>query len=174
MPDKKTTSVPFESSNMNKTCGQHWVICRAMSHRPICGGRSTRIWNRRAPGAGVHGCATGWVCAVAGWVTATACVLIGFGAAQLTNQSTGDQDRLVALEQNIDVLNRELILDRLQDEAAGTRLAGVYDARYVVRDDVQIAHALLQRATTDRSSSVRSAAIDALGPQLKQIPSVAN
>ena len=102
-----------------------------------------------------------------GWVTATACVLIGFGAAQLSNwQSAGDQDRLAALEQNINVLNRELILDRLQDDAAGTRLAGIYDARYVVQDDVQVAQALLQRAASDRSSSVRSAAIDVLGPQL--------
>jgi hypothetical protein len=59
-----------------------------------------------------------------------------------------------------------LILDRLQDEAVSTRLAGVYDAREAAQHDPQVAQALLQRAATDRSPSVRSAAIDALGPQL--------
>ncbi len=36
----------------------------------------------------------------------------------------------------------------------------------MVSDDAEIAQALLVRATLDRSVSVRSAAIDALGPQL--------
>ncbi len=169
MPDKKTTSVPFESSDQHEQ--RLWTALGDLPRgEPSPDMRrsfyqnleqaSTRRWSERLRDwLGIRN--------NAGWVTATACVLIGFGAAQLLNQeNTGDQDRLVALEQNINVLNRELILDRLQDEAAGMRLAGVYDARHVVQDDVQIAQALLQRAATDRSSSVRSAAIDALGPQL--------
>lgn len=169
MPDKKTTSVPFESSDAGEQRlwaalddlprGEPSPAMRRSFYRRLEQASSRRWGERLREWLGMRN--------NAGWVTATACVLIGFGAAQLTNeQAPGNQDRLAALEQNINVLNRELILDRLQDEAAGTRLAGVYDARYVVADDAQIAQALLQRAATDRSSSVRSAAIDALGPQL--------
>ena len=64
------------------------------------------------------------------------------------------------------MLNRELILDRLEDATAGKRLRGVIDAAYVVQDDAEIARALLMRATEDRVASVRTAAIDALGPSL--------
>lgn len=169
MPDKKTTSVPYETGDAAEQ--RLWSALGDLpSSEPSPDMRrsfyqrleqaSTQRWSERL---------RGWLGMRnnAGWVTATACVLIGFGAAQMANQpQTGDQERLVALEQNVNLLNRELILDRLQDEAAGTRLAGVYDARQVVADDVLVAQALLQRAVTDRSSSVRSAAIDALGPQL--------
>jgi hypothetical protein len=74
--------------------------------------------------------------------------------------------RLTALELNVASLQRELILDRLADDTVSTRLQGVVEASAVARDDQVIAQALLLRATRDRSSSVRSAAIDALGPQL--------
>lgn len=169
MPDKKTTSVPFESSDQQEQSlwaalddlprGEPSPDMRRSFYQRLEQAGSRRWGERLRDWLGMRN--------NAGWVTATACVLIGFGAAQLTSQqSAGDHDRLAVLEQNINVLNRELILDRLQDDAAGTRLAGVYDARYVVQDDAQVAQALLQRAATDRSSSVRSAAIDALGPQL--------
>jgi len=169
MPDKKTTSVSFESSDQQEQNlwaalgdlprGEPSPDMRRSFYQRLEEASSQRWGERVRDWLGMRN--------NAGWATATACVLIGFGAAQLTSQqSTSDHDRLAALEQNINVLNRELILDRLQDEAAGTRLAGVYDARYVVQDDAQVAQALLQRAATDRSSSVRSAAIDALGPQL--------
>jgi HEAT repeat protein len=100
----------------------------------------------------------------AGWLTATACVLVGIGVGHLTSKvEDSDGDRLAALEQNITELNRRLILDRLEDQAPGTRLRGVMDAASYAGDDVEIANALLVRATQDRVSSVRSAAIDALG-----------
>jgi len=169
MPDKKTTSVPFETGDAAEQRlwtalgdlprGEPSPDMRRSFYQRLEQANSRR-WNQRL---------RDWLGMRnnAGWITATACVLIGFGAAQLTNQpQSGGQDRLAALEQNINLLNRELILDRLQDDAAGTRLAGVYDARYVVADDARVAQALLQRAATDRSSSVRSAAIDALGSQL--------
>ena len=103
----------------------------------------------------------------AGWLTATACVLLGIGAGQLLDESgsTGT-DRLAVLEQNVSMLNRTLILDRLENDSAGKRLRGVMDAAFVAGDDAEIARALLQRATEDRVHSVRAAAIDALGPQI--------
>lgn len=100
----------------------------------------------------------------AGWLTATACVLVGLGVGHLTNTvDDSDSTRLAALEQNITLLNRRLILDRLEDQAPGTRLRGIMDAASYAGDDIEIANALLVRATQDRVSSVRSAAIDALG-----------
>jgi hypothetical protein len=99
-----------------------------------------------------------------GWLTAAACLLVGVATGQLAGN--GDTDagaRLAALEENVTVLNRRLILDRLDSEVPGKRLRGVLDAAYVAGDDAEIAQALLLRATADRVPSVRSAAIDALG-----------
>jgi hypothetical protein len=102
-----------------------------------------------------------------GWITATACVLIGVSVGQmLDGREDAGSLRMAALEENIALLNRELILDRLQDAAAGKRLRGVIDAESVVQGDMEIARALLVRATEDSVQSVRSAAIDALGPSL--------
>jgi hypothetical protein len=104
----------------------------------------------------------------AGWLTATACLLVGLLAGQLSfngsNKANDDADvRLAALERNIAELNRRLILDRLDDSAPGTRLRGIMDAASFAGNDIEIANALLVRATQDRVPSVRSAAIDALG-----------
>lgn len=102
-----------------------------------------------------------------GWATAAACMLMGFAFAQLSvERETLQPDRLAALEENMSQLNRELVLDRLQDNAPGTRLLGILSASDLVQNDPEIAQALLVRATEDRSPSVRSAAIDALGSQL--------
>ena len=70
-----------------------------------------------------------------GWITAAACVLAGIGVGAMLNQSpTAEPNRLAVLEQNVALLNRELILDRLEDAAAGKRLRGVVDPplRYLV------------------------------------------
>ncbi len=102
-----------------------------------------------------------------GWLTAAACLLVGLGVGQLFEKTSGDDiGRLAALEQNVSVLNRTLILDRLDNDSAGKRLRGIIDAAYFAADDAEITRALLQRATEDRVHSVRAAAIDALGPQL--------
>jgi HEAT repeat protein len=101
-------------------------------------------------------------------------MLAGVGIGQSLNDAgTNEPTRLAALEQNVAMLNRQLILDRLEDAAAGKRLRGVVDAAYFAQDDVEIASALLTRATSDRVDSVRTAAIDALGPGLKE-PAVGN
>jgi hypothetical protein len=101
-----------------------------------------------------------------GWLTATACVLIGLGTGQLLNEPANEDLRLAALEENVSVLNRSLILDRLENDTASKRLRGVMDAAFVAGDDTEIANALLLRATKDPVPSVRSAAIGALGSQL--------
>jgi hypothetical protein len=101
-----------------------------------------------------------------GWLTATACILVGLGAGQLFGSPADDDVRLAMLEENVSMLNRNLILDRLENDTASKRLRGVMDAAALVGSDEEISTALLLRATEDRVRSVRSAAISALGPQM--------
>lgn len=102
-----------------------------------------------------------------GWVTAAACLLVGLGIGALAGSGGNDAaTRLAVLEENVTMLNRRLILDRLDSDIPGKRLRGVLDAASVAGDDAEVAQALLVRATGDRVSSVRSAAIDALGSSI--------
>lgn len=107
-----------------------------------------------------------------GWATAAACLLAGLAIGQLSVDRGDDEGaRLAALEEKVTVLNRRLILDRLDSEVPGKRLRGVLDAAQLAGGDADIAQALLVRATDDRVPSVRSAAIDALGSSI-DAPSV--
>lgn len=107
-----------------------------------------------------------------GWMTATACLMVGLFIGQTTDQWLGgvaakDKDvRLASLEQDVAILTRSLILDRLSAPEPGKRLRGVLDASQIAGQDAEIAQALLHRATEDRIPSVRSAAIEALGQQV--------
>jgi hypothetical protein len=103
----------------------------------------------------------------AGWATASVCLLIGLVLSPLLRDSdSADQAALVTLELQVATLNRNLILDRLDSASASVRLRGVIDAVGVAEEDPEVARALLTRATDDSVYSIRSAAIDALGPQL--------
>jgi hypothetical protein len=102
----------------------------------------------------------------AGWLTVAASVLVGLGAGALLEKPADDGLRLAALEENVSMLNRSLILDRLENDTASKRLRGVMDAAFIAGGDTEIADALLLRATNDPVPSVRSAAIGALGTQL--------
>jgi hypothetical protein len=169
MPDRKITSLPFESADPAEQ--QIW---QALGDLPQAepSPRLRGAFYGELEKAGIRRWSSrlrGWLgfSNNAGWVTAAACLLIGFGAARLAVEQPGvEPARLTALEQSVASLNRQLVLDRLQNDEPGTRLLGVYDASALVGDDHQIAQALLVRASQDRSPSVRSAAIDALGPQL--------
>lgn len=168
MPDEKPTSLPFESDNPAEQ--KLWT---ALSDLPR-GEPSDRL--RRRFYSGLHEAVrrpwaerlSRWLgLRAGGWVTAAACLVLGFGVAQVTVRTPSETPRLVALEENMVRLQRELILDRLQDASANARLRGIVDATEVAADDPQVAHALLDRATQDPSLSVRAAAIDALGSQLR-------
>jgi hypothetical protein len=169
MHDRKNPTLPFESSDSDEQ--QLWQSLGdlpraeppASLRRSFYGElekASTPGWSERIRSwLGLSG--------KSGWVTAAACLLVGFGVAQLGVDRDGvEPARLVALEENINLLNRQLVLDRLQNDSPGTRLLGVHAASSLVQDDHQVAQALLVRASQDPSLSVRSAAIDALGSQL--------
>jgi len=169
MHDRKNPSLPFESSDSAEQ-----KLWQSLGDLPQA--ESPASLRRSFYGALEKASKPSWserirrwlgLSGNAGWVTATACLLLGFGFAQLAVESDGvEPSRLAALEENISLLNRQLVLDRLQNDAPGTRLLGVHSASSLVQDDQQIAQALLVRASEDPSLSVRSAAIDALGSQL--------
>lgn len=169
MPDNDSKSVPFESSEPAER--KLWA---ALSEVPR-GTPSSEL--RRRFYSSLHDAGRpGWtqrlgawlgMSANRGWITAAACLVLGFGFAQVIDWPASDTTRLSALENNLAELQRELILDRLEDASANTRLRGVIDASQVAASDERVARALLDRAARDRSLSVRSAAIDALGPHLR-------
>lgn len=169
MSDRKNPSLPFESGDPAEE-----KLWQALGELPQAEppARLRRTFYdelEKAESRSLSGRIRGWLgfSGNAGWVTAAVCLLVGFAVARIgVVTDTSEADRLAALEQNIAHLNRELVLDRLQDDDPGTRLLGVYDAGSLAQHDDVIAQALLVRASQDSSKSVRSAAIDALGPQL--------
>jgi len=170
MSDRKKTSLPFESSEIAEQ--KLWQALSDLPRAEPPANLRKNFYTKLETAASRNWSARirAWLGLSnnAGWITATACLLIGFGAAQLASEKSNfEPERLAALEENIVLLNRELVLDRLQDEAPGMRLLGVQDASSLVQNDQVIAQALLVRASQDRSPTVRSAAIDALASQLQ-------
>lgn len=171
MPDRKPSTLPFETGDPAEQAlwsaladlprGEPGPGLRRQFYHGLEQAHSQRWTTRLRNWLGLRG--------NAGWITATACVLIGFGLAQTVDRQAGGAgpERLVALEDSVAQLKRELILDRLQDDSAATRLKGVVEAGQMVQTDREVARALLARATQDRSPSVRSAAVDALAPELR-------
>lgn len=169
MTDQKDSSLPFESSEASER--QLWQALGDLPHAEPSANLRRGFYEQleKADSRGIGSRIRGWLglSGNTGWVTAAACLLVGFAVAQISFETESIQpDRLAALEENIALLNRELVLDRLQDDAPGTRLLGIHNATSLVQNDQEITQALLVRATEDRSPSVRSAAIDALGPRL--------
>jgi hypothetical protein len=112
---------------------------------------------------------SGWL-SLTGWrglSAAAVCLVLGILVGRLWPESTAvGHTELAELQQQVAILNRNLILDRLENVSANKRLLGVMEAGTVAESDSEVARALLTRAVEDRVHSVRSAAIDALGPQV--------
>ncbi len=87
--------------------------------------------------------------------------------------STRDEGRIESLRAEVATLNATVALSLMQKQSAGERLRGVDVAIPMISDSPRITQALLQRAASDSNRSVRSAAIGALGPQLRD-PGVAS
>ena len=170
MSERKTFNLPFDSEDPAEQ--KLWAMLEEMP-RETPSSEMRRSFYRALDHANVTSWAArlqGWlgINSSAGWLTAAACVLVGVGLGQAFHKTDSvERNRLELLEQNVALLNRELILDRMQDATAGQRLRGVIDASSVVKDDAEIARALLLRATQDCVYSVRTAAIDTLGPRLR-------
>jgi hypothetical protein len=168
MTDKDPTSLPFESSDPAEhklwaalgdlPRGEPSSHLRRRFYSSLHDAESRRWTNRLADWLGMR--------PMSGLATAALSLVLGFGLAQLIDRPGEQTTRLATLEESVAHLQRELILDRLEDASVNTRLKGVLEAGEVAATDQQVALALLDRATQDQSLSVRSAAIDALGSQL--------
>ncbi|HEY7640095.1 MAG TPA: hypothetical protein VH814_10250 [Steroidobacteraceae bacterium] len=98
---------------------------------------------------------------------ATACVFVGvIIGVLLRSPSAPEHAELAQLQQQVAILNRNLVLDRLDNDSASKRLLGVIEASDLAGRDPEVMRALLERAVDDRVHSVRTAAIDAIGPRV--------
>jgi hypothetical protein len=108
----------------------------------------------------------GWITAP-GLAAAVGCLFVGVVIGLVLRTSpAADHAQLAQLQQQVTILNRNLVLDRLDNDSASKRLLGVIEASDLAGHDPEVTRALLQRAVDDRVHSVRSAAIDAIGPRL--------
>lgn len=168
MPERKPPHLPFESSDPHEQ--KLWAALEDLPRDEPSPGLRRGFYDAlehrdaRRPTARLQR----WLglAGSGGWLTAAACVLLGFGLARSLPAPPVADERLAALENNVAQLNRELVLNRLESPGAGARLQAVLDAGGLAGSDGQVARALLLSAAQDPSESVRSAAIDALGPQL--------
>ncbi|HKU16309.1 MAG TPA: hypothetical protein VJQ52_18090 [Steroidobacteraceae bacterium] len=104
-------------------------------------------------------------------LTAMGCLLVGVIIgfvlrSPLTADRSVDRTELALLQEQVAMLNRNLVLDRLESDSASKRLLGVIEASDLAEHDPEVRRALLERAVDDRVHSVRSAAIDAIGPRV--------
>lgn len=175
MSDEKTDSVPFEASDATEQAlwnslgalprGEPSPDMRRTFYRQLEQASQPGLLERLREWLGLGN--------NMGWVTVTAALVLGVGLSQTLLQNSSDvlnpgagDERLAALEASVALLNREVILGRLENDSAALRLQGVMQASDLALQDPELARALLATAANDRSPSVRSAAIDALAPQL--------
>jgi hypothetical protein len=100
-------------------------------------------------------------------VAAMGCLFVGVVIGLFLRSSPAPEHaQLAQLQQQVAILNRNLVLDRLDSDSASKRLLGVIEASDLAGHDPEVMRALLERATDDRVHSVRTAAIDAIGPRV--------
>src|SRR5262245_30655711 len=108
----------------------------------------------------------GWITAP-GFAVAVGCLFAGVMVGALVRTPSGaSHAELAELQEQVAMLNRNLVLDRLTNDSASKRLLGVIEASNLAEHDPEVRRALLERAVDDRVHSVRSAAIDAIGPRV--------
>lgn len=166
MSERRRTGVPFDSDDREQQ--QLWASLqdipqveppprlrrRFYADLDSRGQRGVGRWREWLGLAGARGFATAVGCAVAG-------IVVGV----MLRNGEVERAELADLQAQVAELNRNLILDRLENVSASKRLLGVLDAAGVAQDP-EITRALLSRAVDDRVYSVRAAAIDAIGPRV--------
>src|SRR5687768_12972916 len=92
----------------------------------------------------------GWVSAP-GLAAAIGCLFVGAMIGFLLQGSPPvERSELALLQQQVAILNRNLVLDRLENDSASKRLLGVMEASDLAGRDPEVTRALLQRAVDDR------------------------
>jgi hypothetical protein len=167
MSDKRKSGVPFESDDAGEQ--QLWNELGELPQDAPSQQLRRRFYDelehadrkmhRRRQWLGLFG--------APGLVAAIGCLFVGVVlGVLLRNSSTADRGELAQLQQQVAILNRNLVLDRLENDSPSKRLLGVIEASDLAEHDPEVRRALLERAVDDRVHSVRTAAIDAIGPRL--------
>ena len=168
MSDKRKNGVPFDSEDAGEQ--QLW---RELENLPQHVAPSQRLRRRfydelEHADRRMHK-RRRWLSLISapGLAAALGCVIIGVMLGLLLRSSPApEHTELAQLQQQVAILNRNLVLDRLDNDSASKRLLGVIEASDLAGRDPEVMRALLERAVDDRVYSVRSAAIDAIGPRL--------
>ncbi|MFL6617128.1 MAG: hypothetical protein ACJ8MH_00915 [Povalibacter sp.] len=168
MSEKITTGVPFEGDDQEKR--ELWDSLQEIP-QPEPPPRMRRKFYGELDKLGKQSRLAPWrqwfgLAGARGFATAVACLIAGIAVGVVLKRGEVERVELANLQAQVTALNRNLILDRLENGSASKRLLGVLDAAGVAQQDPEIARALLSRAVDDRVYSVRAAAIDAIGPRL--------
>jgi hypothetical protein len=170
-PSEKTPGVPFESDDASER--KLWMELGDLP-REMPAPRLRRRFYDELDRVSRRTRADRWrrwlgLNGVPGFLTALGCLVAGLAVGSIVNlPGRSDRGELSQLQRQVAVLNRNLILDRLDNDSASKRLLGVMEASGLAANDTEVARALLARAVDDRVYSVRSAAIDAIGAQLNK------
>ena len=168
MSDKRKSGVPFDSEDAGEQ--QLW---RELENLPQDAAPSQRLRRRfydelEHADRRMHR-RRRWLSLISapGLAAALGCVVVGVMIGLLLRTSAApEHSEMAQLQQQVAILNRNLVLDRLENDSASKRLLGVIEASDLASSDPEIMRALLERAVDDRVHSVRTAAIDAIGPRV--------
>lgn len=167
MSDKRKSGVPFESDDATEQ--QLWSELEGLPQEAPSQRLRRRFYDELEQADRRLHRRRRWL----GWITAPGvaaamgCLFVGVMVGLvLRNPPAASHAELTELQQQVAILNRNLVLDRLENDSASKRLLGVMEASDLAGRDPEVTRALLQRAVDDRVHSVRSAAIDAIGPRL--------
>jgi hypothetical protein len=167
MSDKRKSGVPFESEDAAEQ--QLWSDLENLPQEAPSQNLRRRFYDELEHADRRLHRRRHWL----GWITgpglaaAMGCLFVGVMVGLLLrSQPAANHSELAQLQQQVAILNRNLVLDRLENDSASKRLLGVIEASDLAEHDPEVRRALLERAVDDRVHSVRSAAIDAIGPRV--------
>lgn len=168
MSEKHRTGVPFDGDDATQR--QLWESLQDLP-QPEPAPRMRRKFYEELDRRGPQARSASWrewfgLDGARGLATALGCAIAGLAVGMLLRSAEVERTELADLQAQVTELNRNLILDRLENVSASKRLLGVLDAAGVAQHDAEITRALLTRAVDDRVYSVRAAAIDAIGSSL--------
>ena len=167
MSDKRKSGVPFESDDATEQ--QLWSELENLPQQAPSQNLRRRFYDElEHADRRMHRRRRwlGWITAP-GFAAALGCLFVGVMVGLLLrSQPAANRSELAQLQQQVAILNRNLVLDRLENDSASKRLLGVMEASALAEHDPEVRRALLERAVDDRVHSVRSAAIDAIGPRV--------
>jgi len=167
MSEKRKGGVPFESDDAAEQ--QLWSDLEKLPEEAPSGRLRRRFYDElENADRRMHRRRrlSGWLTAP-GLAVALGCLFVGVMVGVLLRSApTASRAELAQLQQQVAILNRNLVLDRLENDSASKRLLGVIEASDLAEHDPEVRRALLERAVDDRVHSVRSAAIDAIGPRV--------